>query len=175
MKKLTIILLLLTSSAFGQKLVDSLFTFKVMDNEVIWQKIFTSEVEDLQNAFKKEVVTNMQLENLQEIGNTISFNVKGENIDFKKYGGTWGGTAIFLQYPQNFLVVIDFKDNRYRVSVKSIKIDFSSSGVDGINNLEDYILKKGKFKNTKYLKKMLGYCHRHYTSKFTIKVKNDDW
>ena len=104
MKKLTIILLLLTSSAFGQKLVDSLFTFKVMDNEVIWQKIFTSEVEDLQNAFKKEVVTNMQLENLQEIGNTISFNVKGENIDFKKYGGTWGGTAIFLQYPQTLLL-----------------------------------------------------------------------
>jgi len=52
MKKLTIVLLLLTSSVFGQKLVDSLYTFKVMDNEVIWQKIFNSETDKI-ILFKK--------------------------------------------------------------------------------------------------------------------------
>jgi len=174
MKKLFIIFLI-TGSVHSQKLVDSIFTFKAVDNELVWQKIFTSEIDDLQNVFKKEVVTNMQLENLQEIDNTISFNVKGEKIDFKKYGGTWGNTAVFIQYPQNFLVVIDFKDDRYRVTVKSIKVDFTTSGINSINDFEDYILKKGKIKNNKYIKKMLSYCHKHYTNKFTINVKNEDW
>jgi len=174
MKKLTIVLLLLTSSVFGQKLVDSLYTFKVVDSEIVWQKIFTSDEDDLQNTFRKQVVTNLQLENLQEIGSTMSFVVKDEKIDFKKYGGTWGGTATFLQYPQNFLVVIDFKDNRYRVTIKTIKVDFSSVDL-GINKLDDFILKKGKFKNTKYIKKSLSYYHRHFTEKFTLKQKNDDW
>ena len=174
MKKLTIVLLLLTSSVFGQKLVDSLYTFKVVDSEIVWQKIFTSDEDDLQNTFRKQVVTNLQLENLQEIGSTMSFVVKDEKIEFKKYGGTWGGTAIFLQYPQNFLVVIDFKDNRHRVTIKSIKVDFSSANL-GIDKLDEIILKKGKFKNTKYMKKSLSYYHRHFTEKFTLKHKNDDW
>ena len=174
MKKLSIIFFLITSSVSSQKLLDSLYTFKVVDNEIVWQKVFTSDVKDLQNAFRKQVVASLQLENLQEIGSTISFVVKDEKIDFKKYGGTWGGTAIFLQYPQNFLVVIDFKDNRYRVTIKSIKVDFSSANL-GIDKLDEIILKKGKFKNTKYMKKSLSYYHRHFTEKFTLKQKNDDW
>jgi len=174
MKKIIILFLLITGSVHSQKLVDSLFTFKVVDNEIIWQKIFTSEVESLQNTFRKQVVTNLQLENLQEIGSTMSFVVKDEKINFKKYGGTWGGTAIYLQHPQSFLVVIDFKDNRYRVTIKSIKVDFTSVNL-GVDKLDDIILKKGKFKNTKYVKKSLSYYHRHFTEKFTLKQKNDDW
>ena len=174
MKKIIILFLLITGSVYSQKFVDSLFTFKVVDNEIIWQKIFTSEVESLQNTFRKQVVTNLQLENLQEIGGTMSFVVKDEKIDFKKYGGTWGGTATYLQYPQSFLVVIEFKDSRYRVTIKSIKVDFSSANL-GISKLDDIILKKGKFKNTKYVKKSLSYYHRHFTEKFTLKQKNDDW
>jgi hypothetical protein len=84
MKKIIILFLFLTGSVNSQKLVDSLFTFKVVDNEIIWQKIFTSEIENLQNTFRKQVVTNLQLENLQEIGGTMSFVVKDEKIDFKK-------------------------------------------------------------------------------------------
>jgi hypothetical protein len=89
MKKITIILFLLTSSVYGQKFLDSLYTFKVVDNsKIIWQKVFTSEIDDLQNTFKKEVISNLKLENLQEIDNLISFSVKEENVDFKRYGGS---------------------------------------------------------------------------------------
>jgi hypothetical protein len=175
MKKITIILFLLTSSVYGQKFLDSLYTFKVVDNsKIIWQKVFTSEIDDLQNTFKKEVISNLKLENLQEIDNLISFSVKEENVDFKRYGGSWGSTAIFLQYPQSFLVVIDFKNKKYRVTIKSIEVDFTSANL-GTNNLEDIILSKGKFKNNESTKKNLSYYHRHFTDKFTIKVKNDDW
>ena len=176
-KKITLLLFLLGIPilSFSQKLVDTLYTFRVVDNsQIVWQKVFSSDIDDLQNSFKKEVVTNLQLENLQELGNTISFTVKNENIDFKKYGGTWGGTAAFIKYPHNFLVVIDFKENRYRVTIKLIKIDFSSEDL-GIIDLETFLLKKGKLKNNKLSKVSLSYYHKHFSDKFTLKQINDDW
>jgi hypothetical protein len=172
MKKLTI-LLLLTSSVYGQKFVDSLYTFKVVDNsKIVWQKIFTNEIDDLQNAFKKEVISNLQLDNLQEIKNTITFNVKDEYIDYKKYGGKWGNTPAVLNHPHNFLVIIDFKDNRYRVTVKSIEAVIEAANM---KMLYDDFLSRGKIKNNKSNKLMYSYIHKYLIDKFTIKLKNDDW
>ena len=51
MKKLFIIFLI-TGSLHSQKLVDSMFTFKAVDNEIVWQKIFTSEIDDISLEFK---------------------------------------------------------------------------------------------------------------------------
>jgi len=173
MKKLTIVIILIASNTFSQKYIDTLYHFKVEKNDITWQKVFENSLPDLQKTFIKQTMTNLKFDSLQEIDETISFSVKDDIVDFKKYGGKWGTTAIFIQYPINYLVVIDFKENKYRVTIKSINLKSEIRYM--ATDLNDYILKQGKIKNTNTLNTGLSYYDQHFTEKFTITTKKDDW
>lgn len=90
-------------------------------------------------------------------------------------GGKWGNTALFVQYPQNYLVIVDFKDKRYRVTIKSIESDSSMAGV-GKLELSSIVIKRkmGKIKNNKTNSKALKYYDLHFIEKFEIKNKKDE-
>ena len=151
-----------------------MFNFKLNDNKIIWQKVFETKEKDLQNTFRKKVITNIKLENLQEIDNIISFSVVEDKIDYKKYGGKWGTTAIFVQYPNNYLVVINFKNQKYRVTIKTISLVSEVQYM--ATDLKDYVIRKDKIKNSKTNNKALNYYNKHFTEKFTLKeITNSDW
>jgi len=174
MKKITLLLILLTSTIYSQKYIDTLYNFRLNENKIIWQKVFETKEKDLQNTFRKKVITNIKLENLQEIDNIISFSVIEDIIDFKKYGGKWGSTAIFVQYPNNYLVVIDFKHQKYRVTIKAISLKSEIQYM--ATDLKDYVIKKNKIKNSKTNNKGLNYYNKHFIAKFTLKNStNSDW
>ena len=176
MKKALFFLLIIASSnnLFSQKYVDSLYSFKAVDGNIIWQKVFTSNSKDLKKAFRKSVITNLKFENLQEIDDTFSFSVNNDMIDFKKYGGKTMTTTFHVQEPKDYLVVIDFKKNKYRVSIKSISVNFEKSN-QGVFSFEELICRKKSIKNNKRNKKDLLYYEKHFTEKFTITDKKDDW
>lgn len=75
---------------FGQKYLDTLYNFKIENGELIWQKVFSSENDNVKDLFIKSVVTNIKKKDLQELDKTISFEVIGDEVDFKKYGGEMG-------------------------------------------------------------------------------------
>tara|TARA_R110001632_G_scaffold137804_2_gene253430 strand:- start:18634 stop:19158 length:525 start_codon:yes stop_codon:yes gene_type:complete len=174
MKKILLLLLLTSASVYSQKYVDSIYNFKIEEGNIIWQKVFKSDVKELQKTFIKKTITNIKLENLQEIDQTISFNVVDDMIDFKKYGGKTMTTSFHVLGPKNYLVVIDFKEKKYRVTIKQISIDLRSNRL-GISTFEDLFYRKKKIKNTKTSQKDLKYYHRHFIEKFTITDKKDDW
>jgi hypothetical protein len=147
--------------------------FKITESGFIWNKIYEQKNDKLLTYFKKTVISNLKTDNLQEVENRLSFEIKEDNVDSKKYGGTWGNTLIPLKFPLHYLVVIDFKENKYRVTVKSIKANY---GIQvGFVDFSDVVSRKGEIKNKKIIIRGLGFLNQHLTEKFTISEKKDDW
>ena len=175
MKKITLVLTLLTSTIFSQKYIDTLYNFKVIDGNIIWQKVIESEEKNLQETFRKKVITNIKFEDFQEVDNIISFNVVDDIINFKKYGGKLMFTSFHVQEPKNYHVVIDFKENKYRITIKQITVNFENTGL-GKSKIEDFVTKKNKIKNSKTTRKDLNYYQKHFLEKFSLAEKTDnDW
>ena len=177
MKKIIILFsLMIFNIGYAQKYIDTLYNFKVQNEKLIWQKVYDLKTDNPKSNFIKSVISNIKKTDLQEFEETLTFEIKDDEIDFKKYGGKWGNTAIFVQYPQNYLVVVEFKDKRYRVTIKSITVDFTEPGA-GTTELTDLVVKRkvGKIKNREILTKALSYYDKHFDSKFLIKNEKDEW
>lgn len=160
---------------YGQNSIDTIYNFKIEKTELIWQKVYKSEV-DSKELFKKEVVSSLRGQNLQEFENRISFVITNDKIDFKRLGGKWGNTPSYVQVPQNYLVIVDFKPSKYRVTIKSIETDFSAVGM-GKNLLSELVVKRrnSKFRGSESHKRALKYYDLYFQSKFEIKQKKDNW
>ena len=123
--KIAIILCLFTGSCFAQTKHPET-DFYLENNKMYWEhtyEVLSKSTDDLIKYFQKEVLINIKQDNFQIIDNTISFEVNDDKVNFKKYGGTAMGTAFIAQLFMKYLVVIDFKDNKYRVTVKDIFLD----------------------------------------------------
>ncbi|AOW18422.1 hypothetical protein LPB03_13580 [Polaribacter vadi] len=147
--------------------------FKVTENSLIWNKVYNQENDKLLTYFKKTVISNLKTDNLQEVENRLSFEIREDNVNTKKYGGTWGNTLIPLKYPLHYLVLIDFKENKYRVTVKSIKANYGMQL--GFVEFSDVVVRKEQIKNKKIIIRGLGFLNQHFSEKFTITEKKDDW
>lgn len=175
-------ILLLSIQARSQEIIsDTLYSFRIENKELIWQKVYETKYENdgLVTAFKTSVISNMKKDNLQEVGNRITFEVNGDQVDFKKYGGKWGNTGIFVQYPINYLVQIDFKENRYRVTIKDIVVDFTAARL-GTNELTEIVCRKQntEFAKSKTVINGMVYYDKHLDNYFQFEKiidENDDW
>lgn len=181
MKKIILFLLLFSINCFSQTKQPET-NFYLENGKVYWQNIYEvpgKNIDDLIQYFRKEVLTDIKQDNFQIIDNTISFVIDNDKVNFKKYGGTTMGTAIFIQYYYKYLVVIDFKEEKYRVTVKDIFLDNKNIMVRDSGNFEEYITKK---KNTEFTTnsiaiKGLQYFHKDFLNKFNINTesKKNDW
>jgi hypothetical protein len=116
-----------------------------------------------------------------------SYNIIGEikdlRINFKKYGNS-SGYPIFLRFSLSSDVLIQFKDNRYRVILKNIGfLDdvslYSSKTFKESDNFtylsEFYIKNDGTMRTNTMVDKTLDVMNKHFTDLFTYKVVENDW
>lgn len=180
MKK--IILLLISFSAFAQ-LKHSETDFYLYNGKVYWEHIYVvpnKNTEDLIKYFKKEVITNLQYDNFQLIDNTISFEINDDKVDFKKYGGTTMGTVLFVDSYFKYLAIIDFKDEKYRITLKEIFLDNKNIMARSQGYFQEYITKKKStlFTTNNLATKGIIYFDKHFLEKFDNtqhQIKKDDW
>lgn len=169
MKKIILLLLIGFSGYCQTKQNDT--DFYLENGKVYWQHIYEvpgKNTEDLIKYFEKEVMINIKLDNFQIIENTASFTINDDKINYKKYGGTTMGTAMFVLDYYKYLVVIDFKDQKYRVTIKDIFIESKLYTAQSSGYIEEYITKK---KNTLFTTNNLAvtgitYIHKHFLEKF---------
>jgi hypothetical protein len=179
------ILLLLTTFSCLAQIKHPTTEFYLENNKVYWQHIYevpNKNTEELIKYFQKEVMNNIKLDNFQLLDNTISFEINDDKINFKKYGGTTMGTVMFIMDYYKYLVVIDFKDEKYRVTIKDIFIDnkYFGTSIHSFGYLEEYITKK---KNTLFTTNNvttvgLGYNDKYFLEKFEINLNEStkkDW
>ena len=168
MKKI-ILFLLISLNGFSQiKYPDT--DFNLFEQKVYWEHIYNipgKNVDELINYFQKDVAQSLSKNNLQIIDNTLSFNVNNDYIDFKKYGGSIFGTPPFVRSPMNYIVIVDFKNEKYKIMIKEINItDFSYRR----NDVTEYFTQKNKseFRTTSIIKTSITYYQKHFSDKFII-------
>ncbi|MBF2709125.1 hypothetical protein [Flavobacterium soyangense] len=182
MKKIVLFLLIGFSSFAQIKLPET--NFFLENGKVYWQHVYEVQgknTEDLIKYFQKEVMTSMKQDNFQIIDNTISFTINDDQINYKKYGGTSMGVVMFVRDYYKYLVVIDFKDEKYRVTVKEIFIDnklYNAGQSSGF--LEEYITKKKNtlFSTNNLVTVGMGYNDKYFLEKFLINTTESikkDW
>jgi len=177
MKKI-ILFLLISFNGFSQiKYPDT--DFNLFEQKVYWEHIYNipgKNVDELINYFQKEVAQSLSKNNLQIIDNTLSFTVNNDFVDFKKYGGSIFGTATFLRFPMNYIVIVDFKNEKYKIMIKEINItDISNRS----NDVTEYFTQKNKseFRTTSIIKTSITYYQKYFSDKFIITntPTNKDW
>jgi hypothetical protein len=184
MKKI-ILLLLISFNGFSQiKHPES--DFNLFEQKVYWEHIYNvpgKNTEELTKYFQKEVLQSLTNSNLQIIDNSLSFTVNNDVVDYKKYGGTSMGTAMFVSYPMNYVVIVDFKDEKYKITIKEITITENIITLGGTmistDDITDYFTKKKKtqFSTGSTTNTAIIYYHKYFTDKFAIKNNptNKDW
>jgi hypothetical protein len=121
------------------------------------------------------------LTNVKSSSGLIIANLVNLMIDYKKYDGSVGGTAIFMQNPLNSNVTVQIKDGKYKVAVTSIVFLVDMHGAFGINlssssaeslflksDLTDYKIRSGIVESG-------GYMEQQFNDIFSIKSPKSDW
>lgn len=113
MKIQVALLFLLCNTALAQS------NFLIDENELIWQKVY--EIKSSPEDFKNELLKNLEFGDI-EIGNDqIITTVNNLKIDYKGYGASEMFTSMYIpRNNYNALAIIEFKENRYRITVKDI-------------------------------------------------------
>lgn len=175
MRTLTIltVFILLSTSVFSQRYVDSLHNFKINSGILIWQKVFETK----QNTSKlidqlktKEFTSKLTFTDDQIFGRTTKY--KKSVIKFSPYYASFG-FDVFL--------TVDIKKNRIRITAKEFIFDGPTISIYGSEKkqnypLQDQIIKRNKIKNNNSAKKVLKSLNSILINKFTLtELIKDDW
>jgi len=178
MKKVLFLIVLVSSIGYSQTQISG---FKLVDKKVKWQHVFevtNYPADSLQQIFITNVLSKINTNNLNELPHRVTFTINNDEVDFRKYGGKWGNTWLFVEYALNYFVIIDFKDNKYRVTCSDVKTVFIPPlGVFKLNNTAT---KKRQtiFTTNKTVLRGLSYLEKHLKGKFNLKTalkENNNW
>jgi hypothetical protein len=155
--------------------------FQIENGGLIWQKIYENEIN--QDDLVEQLETSGKFENINKSDNQITANFSNLTIDYKGFGSSEMNTPMYIarSYTNGF-VIIDIKENKYRITIKGIKLiqKYSDGLSDGgeMTDLETFALKQGNSKfRTSYLKKpaeILNFTFQNLTN-FKSRIKDDKW
>ena len=155
--------------------------FQITNGRLIWQKVFNSKMtkEDLISTIKKSgLIEIVEVKNKELIG-----YFRKVPLDYKGFGSSEMSTPIYINRNQlNTFVLIEFKENRYRVTIKNMQLiqsfDDNTSNFKETTELEFYALRKrnSEFKKA-FLKKpakIINYTFNKLLN-FEKQVTEDKW
>lgn len=182
MKTITCLLLIATSfSAIGQGNT-SFGNFKLVDQEIIYQKIF---IQDSVSASKlaEYYKTLPYLSNVQQAGEEVTFDLNDLTIDYKKFQFTQVGTPSIIQTGKySGKATVGVKDSKYRITLSTIQLtgDIGYKKITAKENLTSFAAKNnGTILAQDWCRpNMLGLLDQSFTDKLqfieTKKKKKDD-
>lgn len=144
--------------------------FTLNNKEIIWQKVFEKDSLNI-TLITNNVLSKFPVQFLNTTNSNITFQIKDDLVDFKKYGGSWGTTLIFIQLPLSYFVSIDVKTDRYRVTIHNITAKVPNDLIS--TYLVDIATKNkaSEFSTNKVVLKGLSYLDQYLVDKFTISLE----
>lgn len=176
-KILTFLLALLAHVAFSQTV--SFGNFKVAEQEIIYQKIFTLDsitIPKLEAHYK----TLPYISGLELKSDGIEFDVTDINVDYKKFQYSQVNTNIVMQTGKySGKVTVAVKDGKYRVTIKAIQFtgNLGYKMITEKDNLTRYATKNsGTILAEDWCRpNMLGLLDKAFTDKLELKKTDDEW
>jgi hypothetical protein len=178
MKNLLFILALVGTAAIAQ--TTSFGSFKVADQEIIYQKAFT---EDSITAARlaEHYGTLDYISNLKQSANGIQCDMSNITVDYKKFQFSQVGTPNIIQTGKySGKVSVDVRDGRYRITVQSIQMTghIGYKNISEKENLTNYATRNsGTQLHPDWCKpNMLGLLDQAFTDKLQFPGKGkDEW
>ncbi|HWA32785.1 MAG TPA: hypothetical protein VG737_01580 [Cyclobacteriaceae bacterium] len=176
MKKL-FFLLLIPVLGFGQ--ATSFGNFKIVEQEIVYQKIFTQDsitVAKLETYYKAlPFVTNVT-----SSADGLQFEVQDITIDYKKFEFTQVATPPIMQTGKySGKVAVGVKEGRYRVTLSNIMVtgDIGYKKITTKEPLTSFACKNsGTILSQDWCRpNMLGLLDQALTDKFLFRKAKDDW
>lgn len=146
--------------------------FKAESGTIIWQKVFTPE----QGANIETLATQLASVNVSAEVITGTFN--SATINYAAQGVKRMAMPIYMVEPFNASVVIERKNDRYRVSVNNIVFkDMAGrtrNAAESFTPLQNYVFKNSGEIRTNQIK-ALEIFSNDLTQRFTVKTTLADW
>lgn len=173
-----LLFLLFAFNLFGQATVNN---FKIVNNEILWQKVFetTSTFDQLINKAKESgLFANIEISDNKFIADLLPFAA-----DFRGAGYTEMKAPIYIARNHfSGFFLCDYKEGRYRVTVKRIiltkKYNDPLSKQGEVSELEFYGIQKSKNEFRNYFKKspseILDFTFNKLLT-FQGQEDNDEW
>lgn len=144
--------------------------FKVDNNLLLWQNVYNDSVKPLElENFLKIKGLNIYTENNIS---TFSYNFSTENLT--PYGFKSGSYATYIQMGGFYSGVIEYKNNKYRVTVNKIEVK-NAFDPNIVLDISEYVLKQGKIKQNKTHQKVLTLLNNYFTELFRFQKVAKDW
>lgn len=183
------LLQLISNKSYSQETtVPSLSNFYIENNTVVYKRVF-----DLPNQNEKEVKDALlkflskvpNVSNVKESGNEIFADISNMKINYQKYGGSYMSTLILLNHSMFAKLIVQRKDNKYRILIKdiyfmddeSLQSLNSKKEMDNRSDLTSVITKgnASEFKSSSIILKGMGYLNSQFTDLFTYTQQEDKW
>jgi hypothetical protein len=183
------LLQLISYKSYSQETIStSLSNFYIENNSVVYKRVF-----DLPNQNEKEVKAALlkfiskvpNVSNVRESGNEIFADISNMKINYQKYGGSYMSTLILLNHSMFAMLIVQIKDNKYRILIKDIYFmdDVSllslnsKKEMDNRTDLTPVITKAhaSEFKSSSIIVKGMGYLNSQFTDLFTYTQQEDKW
>ena len=155
--------------------------FLIENGQVIWQKVYETDLTN--EELIGQIKTSGPFENVSENNESLTAEINQLSMDFKGYGVSEMSTPMYVSrsYVKTF-VLIEFKEKRYRVTLKNIKFvqkyEDALSKEGETTDLELFALKKRntEFKSSFLNKpsKIMDFTFQKVTD-FNGEVKEDKW
>ena len=176
--KYIIFFLMISSFSFSQ-VKHHKTDFKIIDNILIWDQVYETKktIDDIYKILK----TNTYFKNVEKLDNTITFETIEKVTPHQKHRES-AFISSFMFKRKRYSGHIDFKENRYKVSIQNIEFlddDARLNNFQKNTNLEEYVLnnKKTDFKKTAQILNSLVAFNNYFKSIFDFnkEVVKDDW
>lgn len=153
--------------------------FKILESEVLYQKVFTQEGITVENmvAFLKTVPT---IGNIQTNDATITADLIFLKVDYKKFNAPQGTVPPIIQTGIfNGKLIFDMKPGKYRVTLRTIQLkgDTGAKKITEPEPLTKYVTTDNGTAMSKDWAKptLLGLLDQQITERLTYKEVDTDW
>lgn len=173
MKKIILVLYFLPFFSISQ------INFKKEENKIIWQKVFlettTPEIAE-SNLLKSAVFSDVFVNDKEIIANFTDFK-----IDYEAAGYRYRELPMYISRMMlKGTAIIEFKEDKYRVTLKNLEITPLESGLLGEAGVyEDFSYIAIKKRNQEYRTHFIDIAEPIYTKEFTklftFKETKTDW
>lgn len=182
--RLTVILMAVAFAAIAQGNT-SFGNFKLVDQEVIYQKIFLHDSVTI-GKLVEYYGTLPYLANVQQSGDEVTFDFNELIVDYKKFQFTQVGTPSIIQTGKySGKAAVGVKDGKYRITLSSIQMtgDIGYKKINTKENLTSFAAKNnGTIMAQDWCRpNMLGLLDQCFTDKLQFvetkkkKKDNSDW
>lgn len=154
--------------------------FLIENNKLIWQKVFDTKL-DFESLVSQLKIAGV-IENIEVSESRITGDLRRLNIDYRGAGFKSANVSmIALGCDLLGYVVVDFKEYKYRITIKNIKYIWNQSTpiakIDQLTEMDEMAIRKGEFKKSFFNVNQASVIDYSFINAFSFSTEKakDNW